>query len=104
MGALVTFPIGKVWAPWATAPFVASALPAVKFSPAWSLAAQSPAGMVTWMNAKAGVAIMTTINAETNRAARTLFTLLNEDLLSLLACCEIYEEPPLFGSPLTLGQ
>ena len=53
------------------------AAPAVGLSPAWSLAAHSPAGTVTWMNANAGAAIMTTINAETNTAATTLFTLLN---------------------------
>jgi hypothetical protein len=41
----------------------------------------APPGKKRWWKANAGVAIMTSINAETNPAARTFFTLLNPNLL-----------------------
>ena len=59
---------------WVLMAFVAVGL----LPPAFSLCPHAPPGKKTWWNANAGVAIVTIINAETNTAAKSFFTLLNE--------------------------
>jgi hypothetical protein len=56
-------------------------VPAVGLAPAVVLSEHSSAGTFSCTNAKAGTAIAPSINAETETAAKTLFTLLNLDLL-----------------------
>src|SRR5215207_1662057 len=57
---------------------------AVSLSPACSLAAHSPAGMVVWMNAIAGAVIMPSSITEVTAVASTFFILLKIE--SLLSC------------------
>jgi len=62
--------------------------------PELRLSPHGPPGKKRWWKANAGVAIMTSINAETKPAARTFFTLLNPNLLWSLLYDGTYVSQP----------